>query len=189
MGGDMTARLHRFSVEDYYRMGEAGILPQASRVELIRGQIVDLPPIGTPHLGMVNRLNGLLAVALHGRATISPQNPVRLPDGSEPQPDVSVLAWRADDYRRRRPEAVDVLLLIEVSDSSLDYDRTVKLPLYAESGIAESWIVNLAGWAIEVHRGPGDGRYAVHHTARPGEVLQAVGVAFQVAELLGDSME
>lgn len=190
MDGDLENRRHRFSVEDYHRMGEAGILPADSRVELIRGQIIDLPPIGTPHLAMVNRLNSLLAVALRGRDTVSPQNPVRLPDGSEPQPDVSILKWRADYYRRRRPAAEDVLLLIEVSDSSLDYDRTVKLPLYAESGIPESWIANLDEWVIEVYREPRDGHYSVSRRADDvGGVLEVACVVFQVAELLGEETD
>ena len=186
MDGDTADRLHRFSVEDYHRMGEAGILHEDSRVELIRGQVIDMTPIGTPHLAMVNRLNSLLAIALHGRATVSPQNPVRLPDGSEPQPDVTILKWRADYYRRRRPEAQDVLLLIEVSDSSLDYDRNVKVPLYAEGGIPESWIVNLEEWCIEVYGALPDSHDAARRIATAGDVLDVAGVAFQVAELLGD---
>ena len=159
-GGAMGGRPHRFTVSDYHRMAEAGILGEDSRVELIKGQIVDMAPIGAPHLGMVNRLNRLLSAPLADRAVISVQNPVRLDDGSEPEPDVAVLKPRADDYETATPRPSDVLLVIEVADSTLRQDRDVKVPLYAESGIMECWLVDLAGRAVEVHRRPTGGHYA-----------------------------
>ena len=97
-GGSIGLRPHRFTVDEYYRMSDAGILDQNSRVELIRGQVVDMAAIHAPHLGTVLRLNRLLLVALVGRAAVSPQNPVRLDEGSEPQPDLAILRPRADDY-------------------------------------------------------------------------------------------
>jgi len=159
-GGVPRRAPHRFSVTEYHRMAEAGILNEDSRVELIRGRIVDMSPIGAPHLGMVNRLTRLLVGVLTGRATISVQNPVRLDDGSEPQPDLAVLRPRADDYATSTPRPADVLLLIEVADSSLDDDRGEKVPLYAEHGIAECWIVNIPERNVEVHREPRNGSYA-----------------------------
>ena len=170
----------------YHRMAEAGILGEDSRVELIRGQIVDTAPIGAPHLGMVNRITRLLPGVLAGRGILSVQNPVRLDDGSEPEPDVAVLRPRADDYATATPCPPDVLLLIEVADTSLDDDRAIKVPLYAENGIAECWIVNLPERVVEVYRRPGNGRYADARRAGPGEILDIAllpGVASPVADL------
>jgi Uma2 family endonuclease len=181
-----VARPHRFTVAEYHRMAEVGILDEDSRVELIRGQIVDMAPIGAPHLGMVNRLNRLLAGVLAGRGILSVQNPVRLDDGSEPEPDVVVLRPRADDYATATPCPPDVLLLIEVADTSLDDDRAIKVPLYAENGITECWIVNLLDQVIEVYRQPRNGRYANIRPIGRGETLDIAllpGVALPVADL------
>jgi len=182
----VVAKPHRFTVAEYHRMAEVGILNEDSRVELIRGQIVDMAPIGAPHLGMVNRLNRLLPGVLAGRGILSVQNPVRLDDGSEPEPDVVVLRPRADDYATAMPCPSDVLLLIEVADTSLDDDRAIKVPLYAENGIAECWIVNLVDRVVEVYRQPGNGRYADIRRTGQGQVLDVallVGVALPVGDL------
>jgi Uma2 family endonuclease len=184
--GITVARPHRFTVADYHRMAEAGILGEDSRVELIRGQIVDMPPIGAPHLGMVNRLTRLLPGVLAGRGVLSVQNPVRVDDGSEPEPDVAVLRPRTDDYETTTPGPSDVLLLIEVADIGLDDDRTIKAPLYAENGIAETWIVNLIDRVVEVCRQPSNGRYAEIRRLSPGETLDIVllpGVVLPVVNL------
>jgi Uma2 family endonuclease len=187
MDSAMTvARPHRFTVAEYHRMAEAGILGEDSRVELIRGQIVDMAPVGAPHLGMVNRLTRLLPSVLSGRGLLSVQNPVRLDDGSEPEPDVVVLRPRTDDYETATPCPSDVLLLIEVADSNLDDDRGIKAPLYAENGVAECWIVNLIDRVVEVYRQPQNGRYADVRRLGPGEVLDIVllpGVALPVVDL------
>ena len=167
-------------------MAEAGILGEGSRVELIREQIVDRTPIGAPHLGMVNRLTRLLSAILVGHGILSVQNTVRLDDGSEPEPDFAVLRPRANDYQTATPCPPDVLLLIEVADTSLDDDRAIKAPLYAENGIAEYWIVNLLNRTVEVYRQPRNGRYADIRRAGPGEVLDIVplpGVALPAADL------
>ena len=180
------ARPHRFTVEEYHRMAEAGILGEDSRVELIRGQILDMAPIGAPHLGMVNLLTHLLHGVLAGRGILSVQNPVRLDDGSEPEPDVVVLRPRADYYQTATPCPPDVLLLIEVADTSLDDDRAIKMPLYAENGIAECWIVNLLDRVVEVHRQPRNGHYAEVRRVRPGDVIDIAllpGVALSVGDL------
>ena len=181
-----VVRPHRFTVAEYHRMAEVGILSEDSRVELIRGQIVDMAPIGAPHLGMVNRLNRLLAGALAGRGILSVQNPVRLDDGSEPEPDVAVLRPRADDYATATPCPPDVLLLVEVADTSLDYDRAIKLALYAENGIAECRIVNLIERVVEVYRQPRNGHFAEVRRVGPGEVLDVAllpGVALPAVDL------
>ncbi len=180
------ARPHRFTVAEYHRMAEVGILGEDSRVELIRGQIVDTAPIGAPHLGMVNRLTRLLPSVLSGRGMLSVQNPVRLDDGSEPEPDVVVLRPRADDYQTATPCPSDVLLLIEVADTSLDDDRAIKVPLYAENGIAECWIANLVDRLVEVYRQPRNGGYAEVRREGHGKVLDIAllpGVALPVGDL------
>ncbi len=181
-----VARPHRFTMAEYHRMVEVGILGEDSRVELIRGQIVDRTPIGAPHLGMVNLLTHLLPGVLAGRGILSVQNPVRLGDCSEPEPDVAVLRPRADYYQTATPCPLDVLLSIEVADTSLDDDRAIKLPLYAENGIAQCWIVNLLDRVVEVYRQPGNGHYADVRRVGPGEILGIVllpSVALPVAEL------
>jgi Uma2 family endonuclease len=143
--------------------------------------------IGTPHFGMVNRLNRLFSKLLADQAIISVQNPLRLDDHSEPQPDVTILKPRADDYDTVTPYPADVLLLIEVADSSLDYDRTIKAPLSAENGIIEYWIVNLVHRVVEVHRQPDSGAYAQVQRWGADAVLDMIalpGVTLPLAELL-----
>ena len=180
--------LHRFTVEDYHRMAEAGILHEDSRVELIRGRIVDMAPVGAPHIVAVNRLNRLLGRAVGESGVVSIQNPVRLDDGSEPQPDVAVLRPGADEVGAGTPSAADVLLLVEVADSTLRDDRNEKAPLYAAGGIPEYWIVNLVENTVEVHRQPAAGRYRELKTVGPGGVLDfsaLPGAALAVSDLLG----
>jgi Uma2 family endonuclease len=145
----------RFTREEYHRMGQTGILKPTDRVELIRGEIVEMSPIGPRHLAFVNNLTQLLVLRLAGRAVVSVQNPVVVADDSEPQPDLAVLRRRPRPYKEAAPEAEDVLLLIEVAETSLGYDRRTKLRLYAEVGIAEYWIVDCAAEAVEVYRAPG----------------------------------
>lgn len=150
---------HLLSVRDFYKMGEVGILGPDDRVELIEGVLIDMAPIGSPHAGMVTRLNNLLARALAGRAVLSPQNPVRLGEHSEPQPDLTVLRAREDFYADAHPEPADVLLLIEVADTSVRFDRETKVPLYARHGIPEVWLIDLNARRVEVYRGPTGGAY------------------------------
>lgn len=160
-----------FSVEDYERMGEAGILQEDDRLELIAGQIVWMTPIGSPHSGTVNQLNALLLGPLGNRVVVSVQSPVRLGDLSMPQPDLLLLRPRADSYKGSHPEPDDVLLLIEVSDSSVAFDREIKLPLYAAFGIAEVWIVNVPERCVEVHRSPAQGAYREAQRCAAGDDL------------------
>lgn len=149
---------HRLNVTDYYRMAQAGILGEDDRCELIEGEIIDMAPIGSEHVSCVNRLTQLFAVRAAGRAIVSAQNPVRLSALSEPQPDVALLRYRDDFYRQAHPAPEDVLLIVEVADASLRYDREVKLPLYARHGIPEVWIVDLQNSRVEIFRRPeGDG--------------------------------
>lgn len=149
-----TPTRYKLSVEDYHKLGDAGILNEDSRVELIEGELIEMAPIGGPHMAVVNRLTKRLVLAVGDFGVVSVQNPVRLPPHSEPQPDFAILKPRAGDAASAVPGAEDVLLLIEVADATLAYDRGTKLALYAKSGIAESWIVNLQSKCIEVYREP-----------------------------------
>jgi Uma2 family endonuclease len=161
----------RFSVEDYHRMGETGILGPELRTELIDGEVVEMPPIGHPHAGTVNLLGDLLREALGRRAIIAVQNPVFLDDHTEPLPDIALLRPRADYYRNGHPTPDEVLLIIEVADSSLAYDRDVKLPRYARAGIPEVWLVDLGRRRLLRYRGPAGAVYTeVADTADLGAV-------------------
>jgi Uma2 family endonuclease len=147
------------SVDDYHRMGEAGILNEGDRVELIEGELVEMAPIGSEHAAAVNDLTRLLIMAVGDRAVVSPQNPVRLDQHSEPQPDFAVLKPRRDGYRSALPTPQDTLLIVEVAHSSLAYDRAVKLALYASHGIPEVWIANIPAKEVEVYRRPNGDHY------------------------------
>ena len=168
--------LHRFTVQDYYRMAETGVLAPDARVELLEGRIIDLSPIGPFHGGVTNYLNQVFTAAAKGRWLISVQNPVRLGDHSEPQPDLMLLRPAKDFYRRRHPQPADVFLLIEISDSTLETDQEDKLPAYARAGIPEVWLVNLNELTVEVYREPNFSGYAVKTVLQPGE--QAKPLAF-----------
>lgn len=160
---------HRITVHEYYRMAETGILAPDARVELIEGEIIDMAPIGSNHSSVVDRTARMLFAALHDLAIIRVQGPVRLDDRSEPEPDLALLKPRADFYRDRHPGPADVFLVIEVSDTTLAYDRGVKVPLYAKHGIAEAWLIDLNGNLIHVYRNPGNGEYTdLQSLVRPG---------------------
>jgi Uma2 family endonuclease len=168
----------RLDVRAYHRMGAAGILREADRVELIEGELLGKAAVGGPHTGVVIGLSRLLVHAAGQRGVVSPRSPVRLGDYSEPEPDLALLRPRADRYLGRVPPlAADVLLLIEVADSTLRYDRLVKLPLYARHGVPEVWIVDLAGGVVEEHRAPAEGAYGVVERAGREAVLAVPGLA------------
>jgi Uma2 family endonuclease len=159
----------RWTVDDYEKMIEHGILTENHKVELIRGEVVPKMPIGDLHAACLNRVVELFFDLVGKSATRSIQNPIRLAD-SEPEPDFALLVRRDDFYASGKPRPADVYLVIEVADASLAYDRDVKGPLYAENGIAEYWIVNLVDRCLEVHRQPRpDGTYAEVRTLRPGD--------------------
>jgi Uma2 family endonuclease len=178
---------HRFSVKEYYRMSETGVLRPDARVELLNGEIIDMSPIGPFHGGLVNRLVRLFTKNANGRWIVSAQNPLRLDDHSEPEPDVMLLKPAADDYTSRHPRPDDVFLLIEVSDTTLDYDRTEKLPAYGRAGVAEVWIVNLNDSTIEAYREPHFTGYGSKTLLRAGDTIAPLAfpdAALDVAELL-----
>ena len=147
-----------FTVEEYCTMADAGILSEDERVELLDGEIVVMPPIGEPHEDSTTRLSRDLTHLLYDRAWVRVQNSVRLDNYGLPEPDIAIVRPR-DDYHRQRPTPADVFLLIEVADTSLEFDREVKLARYAAAGIPEVWIVNLRARQVEAHSDPVDGSY------------------------------
>ncbi len=183
----LTLVRHRFSVDTYEEMIDRGILREDDRVELIRGEIINKMPISDLHAASVKRLNRTLGKAIGDRVLVGVQDPIRL-DDSEPEPDISLLVPRDDFYRAGKPRPADIILLIEVSDTSLDFDREVKRPLYAEAGIRELWIVNLEEETLEVHRDPtSEGEYRQVSVLRRGqevEIAALPGIKFAVADLL-----
>lgn len=140
------------TVEEYHRMGEAGILSEHDRIELIEGQLIAMTPVGSDHHGTVIALTRLLVDAVGDRGMVSVQGPIRLDEFSEPDPDFAVLSPRNDFYRERTARPEEVLLVVEIAHSSLRYDRNIKIPLYARHNIPEVWIVDLVGNCVEVYR-------------------------------------
>lgn len=161
--------LHRFTVRDYHRMAETGVLRPDARVELLDGRIIDMSPIGPFHGGVVKRLSRLFNHLARGRWLVSTQDPLRLDPYSEPQPDVMLLKPAPDDYTNRHPGPEDVLLLIEVADTSLELDREEKLPAYGRAGLPEVWLVNLLESVIEVYREPHYAGYSARQVWRVGD--------------------
>ena len=178
---------YRFTVEDFARMGEAGVFPEDARVELLDGQIIEMNPIGIPHAGTVKALNRLFSKLVGDRAIVSIQDPAVLGDFSEPQPDVMLLRPREDSYRTAHPEARDVLLLIEVADTTVRLDRGLKASIYARAGIQEYWIVDVRRRAVEVYRDPTGDAYRLVEEHRDGPVSPAAlpGIELDVGEILG----
>jgi len=168
MAVQVERTLRRFTVDEYRRMADAGVFRPGERVELIDGEIVEMAPIGRRHANCVTNLTRLLITRLGDRAIVSPQNSIRISMRSEPQPDLTVLRRPAISYKDEDATVSDVLLLIEVADTSLAYDRNVKLRLYAAAGIPEVWIVDAAGEEIEIYRSPESGGFREVQRARPG---------------------
>lgn len=169
-------------------MGAAGIIDEDERVELLDGQIVQMTPIGVPHTGTVKAFNAIFSVLVPDRAVLSVQDPVILGDFSEPQPDFMLLKPPLDVYRRRIPGPDDVLLLVEVADTSGPRDRGVKLSLYAQAGIPEYWIVDLEKNLIEVHRSAAGDRYVSVEPRAPGDRISPEAfpdIELDVSEILG----
>ena len=180
---------HRFDVDQYHRMAEAGILLEDDPVELIEGELIEMAAAGVPHIGTVMALTELLVVATLGRAMVSVRSPVRLDRYNEPEPDLALLRPRADRYQAGEPPSpADALLLIEVASSSLAYDRRIKLPLYGRHGIPEVWIVDLDALAIDVHRGAAGDGYGTSFTVVAGGMLEVCllpGGCVGVSEVFG----
>lgn len=185
----MTTEVARrlFTVEEYHQMVEAGILHEDDRTELIHGEIIYMSPIGNYHAAIVRRINKLLNDGLTPQAIVDVQSPVRIEDHSEPEPDIMILSFRDDYYASTGVTPKDVLLLIEVSDSTLRYDRNTKLPLYATAGIPEVWIVDVNKQQLEVYRQPDEDRYQSMETLMRDDTVTAtqLSLSVQVRELIG----
>ena len=179
----------RFTADEYHRMGEAGVFRDDDRVELVDGEIVEMTPIGSRHAACVDRLNALLQPSPAGAWHVRVQGPVRLDEYSEPEPDLSVLRSRADFYASAHPGPDDVMLVVEVADASLRYDRDIKVGLYARAGIPEAWLADLQNERVHVFTHPAPQGYRASRQLRRGERLtsQALpGVSFLVDDVLGD---
>jgi Uma2 family endonuclease len=186
----MSAQLEprRFNVTEYYQMAEAGILSDDERVELIEGEVIKMGSIGSKHAACIARLSGLFHNRMSNQAIPWVQNPVRLSDFSEPVPDVCLVKRRSDFYAAHHPVPADVLLLIEVADSSLLKDRNVKVPLYAAAGIAEVWLVDLPAQSIEVYSNPSQGAYLNAQEFKRDELVTSATItdfSLPVNEILG----
>jgi Uma2 family endonuclease len=171
MGALETLQRRKLSVSEFHRMGEAGILGEDDRIELIDGEMVEIAPIGSLHASKVNLLSRTLHLAVGDDATISVQNPIALPPRDQPQPDIVLLRPRTDYYSNSLPCAADILLLVEVADTTLPYDREIKMPLYARHGIAEAWLADLQSESVIVHRQPAHEGYRDVFTATSGAVI------------------
>jgi Uma2 family endonuclease len=169
---EAAVRTHRFTTEAFHQMGEAGILPPDGRFELIGGEIVEMSPIGSAHAAVVSYLNRLLMRQVGNNALVWVQNPLRLDELHEPQPDLALLRPRADDYAARLPAPDDCLLVIEVADTSLAYDRDTKTPLYGAAGVPEVWLVDLEGRHVLRYTNPAASGYRDRHRAEPPEELK-----------------
>jgi Uma2 family endonuclease len=169
-----------FTVDEYYKMAEVGILEPGDRVELIHGEILKMSPIKSFHSSIVDALNEILVLLLHGKAIVKSQNPLHIDDYSEPEPDLTIAHFYTHKYRHQHPRPEDVHFLIEVADTTLQKDRKIKLPLYAEAGIAEVWIVNLKNHAVEVYTNPIAGSYQELNTLKIGDVLRFVSLGLEL---------
>jgi Uma2 family endonuclease len=178
----------QFNATEYNRMAETGILSEDDRVELIAGEIVEMSPIGSRHAACVRRLDALFNRRLGGVAQVSAQNPIRLDDYSEPEPDIALLKPRSDFYAEAHPLSSEVLLIVEVADTSVEYDRQVKAPLYARAGIPEMWLVNLPEEMILVYTQPENGAYQSHKQFVRGDSLSSTTIpelTLSIEDILG----
>jgi Uma2 family endonuclease len=162
---------HLTNLDEWRRLGEANIFPPETRLELINGEILEMAPIGFNHAGHLKRINNLFSKLVPGNLITSVQDPLQLGDLSEPEPDFMLLKPNADFYSSRHPNANDVLLLIEIADSSLMFDQNQKLRLYALHGIPEYWLLNLNDACLEVYRKPNGEVYAEKTTLRAGDTI------------------
>ena len=182
----------KFTVEEYEKMATEGIIKPDEKVELIRGEIIKMSPMGTRHAACIDRLIQLLYQKLGQKIILRVQNPIRLNNNSQPEPDISLLIRRSDFYVAAYPCPQDIYLIIEVSDSTLDYDRYTKIPLYAEANIKEVWIINLKEECLEVYRHPLQGSYQDIQKYYRGEIIFIESfpeIELTLIEILGNKSE
>lgn len=176
----VQAQKKLFTVEDYYKMAEVGILEPQDRVELIQGEIIQMSPIKSFHASVVDTLQDILLFFLRGKAIVRTQNPLFIDNFSEPEPDLTIAHFHTHKYRDHHPRPENVHFLIEVADTTLQKDRKLKLPLYAKAGIPEVWIVNLKNHSVEVYRTPIDGAYQETKIVKSGDVLRLEGLGLEL---------
>ena len=177
----------RFTISEYHQMAEVGILTPSDRVELINGEIIEMSPIGKRHAACVNRLNQLFSQRLGDRILISVQNPILLNNLSEPQPDIALLQPRSDFYASGHPQPSDIFLIIEVADSSINYDKEVKIPLYSSGGITEVWLIDLNQNLVQIYQQPTPTGYQVIQDFQPENALSPLAfpeINFQVNKII-----
>jgi Uma2 family endonuclease len=167
---------HAITVEEFFRMGEIGVFEPEARIELIEGELIDMARIGPPHASRTARLSTIFHRGLGGCAIVSTQNPVILGDLNAPQPDIALLKPRDDFYETRHPHPDDILLLVEVADTSLAHDRDRKLPLYARFAVPEVWLIDIGGRSVTIHRDPQpqQGCYATSFPLQPPGLIRPV---------------
>ncbi len=171
-----------FTVQEYHLMSEAGVFGKDDRVELIEGEIIQMAAIGTRHASCVKRLNRRFSIIPEEIAILGVQDPIQLTERTEPQPDVVLLKFRADYYETAHPTPSEVLLLVEVADSTVNYDRDVKVPKYARSGIQEVWLWDLEANCLEVYRDPTANGYTSIQKFERGEIVSSLAFPdFQVS--------
>ena len=186
MGALLTIPRRLLTLDEYHTIGTAGVLKEDDRIELIEGEMIEMAPIGSRHLAKVNRLARLLSQCIGDQAIVSVQNPIALPPHNEPQPDLALLKPRADDYEGKLPSAEDILLVIEVADTTLAYDRDAKMPIYARHDIVETWLVDIQGQTVSIYQEPGKNGYrrlltptrneSITPTQLPNVVIQLVDI-------------
>lgn len=173
---------HLWTVNEFHQMAVAGLLGETDRVELIDGEMIDMAPIGSKHAFIVNRISQTFSTGAGEQCLVSTQNPIRLGERSEPQPDVALL--RSGNYMDALPTAADVLLIVEVSDSTLEYDRDIKVDLYARHGIPEVWLLDVNAREITVYREPLEGQYRLIRKPTAAEAVSSMAVPGVVLRLM-----
>lgn len=177
-----------FTTAEYHQMIEAGVFNEDDRIELIEGEFYEMSPIGPRHAAAVNRLSRVLNLQISDIAIVSVQNPVELSRYSEPQPDITVLKWRDDFYSQSHPSPSDVLIAIEVSDTTQDRDRGFKIPVYARAGLAEAWLVDLFNDCVEIYLRPANGKYQDRKIITRGQAIASHSIPqlqLSVDDILG----
>ncbi len=169
-----------FDVDAYYKMAEVGIIRDSDRVELIQGEVINMSPINSHHASVVNKLTELLVYKLYKKAIVSIQIPLRLNQYNEPEPDIVIAKYVEDRYMSHHPAGKDVYLVMEVSDSSLLFDRGIKLTQYAENGIPEYWIINLKDHVIEAYRSPENNEYTVQQKYNEHDIITCHSIFFEL---------
>ncbi len=182
----ISASKRLLTVAEYHKMAEVGILTDQDRVELINGEIFNMSPINSSHADCVDRLTQWFVMYFYQKAIVRIQNPITLNDHSEPEPDVLIAKLKDQGYKGGHPKAEEILLLVEVSDSSLEKDRQIKLPLYAKANIPEVWIVNLEETCIEIYSKPVNGSYTQQIIYKPQDTINTNLISnLKVAQILG----